>query len=658
MDVKLKIQQLVNLIKNYDYHYYVLSEPLIDDFEYDMLYKSLQQLEKDHPDLIQIDSPTQRVGGEAVKGFKKLNHNSPMLSLENAFSTKEIANFIDNINFQTNSKNEFVVEPKIDGVSISLTYKNGVLVHALTRGDGSVGEDVLNNVKTIKSIPLTIPFTKTIEIRGEIFVDKKTFLAINNQLEKPFANARNLAAGTIRNLNSEITAQRKLRALFYYIPNGLEESITTQTMVLEQLKQWKFPVSDTIRVFQNKFQLINYLEAFDKKRKQLTFNLDGLVIKLNSLLFYQQLGATSKSPRWAIAFKFSPKFVQTKLTAVLITIGRTGRVNYTAKLESVNLDGTKVTAATLHNFDYIKTKDIRINDTVVIYKAGEIIPKVLKVNLEKRKNDTIIIQEQKYCPSCNSKLVKIVDEVDQYCTNETCKERNIQLINYFVSKTAMDINGLNINTITKLYEHNLVRSIVDLYDLKDKKNQVLKLDLKIGDKLFNKLVDNIENSKQKGMARLLTGLGIKHVGNVLAKNLANHFKNIKALQHASLENLISLNDVGITVAESLYNWFHDPNHLQLIEQLELRQVKTDQLPLKINFETNNIYFQKRFLITGSFNISRDQIKDLLSAKFDCQFASEVKPTVDFVIAGNKPTLRKINHAKELNIPIINEAIWT
>ncbi|GAB1893061.1 NAD-dependent DNA ligase LigA [Mycoplasmoides pneumoniae] len=653
-----QIRAIVEQLKRYDYHYYVLDDPLVSDFEYDQLYKQLQALEQAHPELIQPDSPTQRVGGIVVEAFNKFPHQNPMLSLDNAFDTATIASFIANINNLTGVQNRFVVEPKIDGVSISLTYENGLLTRALTRGDGLVGEDVLSNVKTIKSIPLTIPFHKQVEIRGEIFVDKKTFAQINENLAKPFANARNLAAGTLRNLNSEVSAKRKLKAFFYFVPNALTLGCRSQSAVLAQLKQWNFPVSKAVASFDRPEALIEYLEQFDQTRDQLNFQVDGLVVKLDNFHFYDQLGFTSKFPRWALAYKFKPKFVQTKLRGVLVTVGRTGKINYTAQLDPVNLEGTVVSAATLHNFDYIKEKDIRLNDTVIIYKAGEIIPKVLEVCLPLRTAANQPIPERTHCPACQAPLVQYKDEVDQYCTNERCDQRNLEAINYFVSKTAMDIQGLSIQTISKLYENNLVRSVVDLYHLKEHKAAVLALELKIGEVLFNKLISSIEQSKTKGMARLLTGLGIKHVGQVLAKSLTKHFENIDALQSASMETLLELPDVGPTVAESLFNWFHNDNNLQLLAALKAVGVQMDALKSNTNFDTASIYFQKSFVITGSFPISRDTIKNLLVNKYDCRFTNNVTSKVDFVLAGIKATPRKLEQAKALNIPIINEPIWT
>lgn len=658
--VKKKIENLKQLLTQWEYQYYVLNSPTVSDFEYDETLKQLIALEKQYPFLITPDSPTQRVGGKASSKLAKITHQTKMMSLANAFSFDELRKFDNNIKKECGlSKIEYCLEPKIDGLSVSLKYENGFLKTAATRGDGLIGEDITNNARTIKTLPIRISYEKPIEIRGEVFLTKKNFEKINAQIsdiDKKFSNCRNAASGSLRQLDPKITAKRNLSLLVYQIINDNEQDkIEQQSKIIEFLKFLKFKVAREIKVCLGIEEVINQIQKFDSIKNNLDYPIDGIVIKVNQLSLYKALGETSKFPKWAIAYKFAPTIVVTKLKQIVATVGRTGRITYVAKLQPIELDGSIVSAATLHNAQYVVAKDIRVGDWVKVFKAGEIIPKIIGPVIEKRieQLDKFIPFEK--CPICGSKLEKIGDDVDQYCINNDCKAKSLQAIIHYVSRDCMNIEGLSIKIIEKFWDHNFLKSITDLYELKNKKMEIINANLHIKDKMFDKLIAAIENSKKQNLNNLIFALGIRHVGSVIAKKLSQIYQNMFNLMKADFEQLMMTKDVGETIAKSIVNFFANTNNLKLINKLASFGVNMNFLTT-INFEKDSIYYKKCFCITGSFDIPRNEIKIRLEKKYDAVVVNSITNKVDYLIA-NDFTSTKYKKAVANNIKIITEKIW-
>ena len=657
---KKKIENLRRLLTQWEYQYYVLNSPTVSDFEYDETLKQLIALEKQYPSLITPDSPTQRVGGKASSKLAKITHQTKMMSLANAFSYDELRKFDNNIKKETNqSKIEYCLEPKIDGLSVSLKYEKGYLKTAATRGDGLIGEDITNNARTIKTLPIKIAYEKPIEIRGEVFLTKKDFEKINAQIlddDKKFSNCRNAASGSLRQLDPKITAKRNLSLLVYQIINENEEDrIEKQSKIIEFLKFLKFKVANEIKVCLGIEEAINQIEKFNSIKSNLDYPIDGIVIKVNQLSLYKELGETSKFPKWAIAYKFAPTVVVTKLKQIVATVGRTGKITYVAKLQPIELDGSIVAAATLHNAQYIVAKDIRVNDWVKVFKAGEIIPKIIGPVLEKRSEKLAKFVPFEKCPICGSQLEKINDDIDQYCINNDCKAKSLQAIIHYVSRDCMNIEGLSIKIIEKLWDHNFLKSIADLYILKTKKNEIINSDLHIKNKMFDKLITAIENSKKQNLNNLIFALGIRHVGSVIAKKLSKIYLNMSNLMKASFEQLMATKDVGETIAKSIVNFFSNKSNLKLIDKLSSFGVNMNFLTV-INFEKDSIYYKKCFCITGSFDIPRNEIKKLLEQKYDATVVNSITNDVDYLIASDF-TSTKYKKAIANNIKIITEKIW-
>ena len=657
---KKKIENLKRLLTQWEYQYYVLNSPTVSDFEYDETLKQLIALEKQYPSLITPDSPTQRVGGKASSKLAKITHQTKMMSLANAFSYDELRKFDNNIKKETGqSKIEYCLEPKIDGLSVSLKYEKGYLKTAATRGDGLIGEDITNNARTIKTLPIKIAYEKPIEIRGEVFLTKKDFEKINAQIlddDKKFSNCRNAASGSLRQLDPKITAKRNLSLLVYQIINENEEDrIEKQSKIIEFLKLLKFKVANEIKVCLGIEEAINQIEKFNSIKSNLDYPIDGIVIKVNQLSLYKELGETSKFPKWAIAYKFAPTVVVTKLKQIIATVGRTGKITYVAKLQPIELDGSIVAAATLHNAQYIVAKDIRVNDWVKVFKAGEIIPKIIGPVLEKRSEKLAKFVPFEKCPICGSQLEKINDDIDQYCINNDCKAKSLQAIIHYVSRDCMNIEGLSIKIIEKLWDHNFLKSIADLYILKTKKNEIINSDLHIKNKMFDKLITAIENSKKQNLNNLIFALGIRHVGSVIAKKLSKIYLNMSNLMKASFEQLMATKDVGETIAKSIVNFFSNKSNLKLIDKLSSFGVNMNFLTV-INFEKDSIYYKKCFCITGSFDIPRNEIKKLLEQKYDATVVNSITNDVDYLIASDF-TSTKYKKAIANNIKIITEKIW-
>lgn len=658
-DIKIRIEKLKNLLRKWEYEYYVLNNPTVSDEEYDITLRQLIELETKYPQFLTPDSPSQRVGGTASTKLKKYQHKTKMMSLANAFSADEMRKFDSDIKkaIGQNVQIVYCVEPKIDGLSMSLIYQDGKLVSGATRGDGLIGEDVTPNVKTIKSIPLMIDFQDDIEIRGEVFLTKKNFEKINASIEdeeKKFANPRNAASGSLRQLDPKITAKRNLTMFCYQIPNEAQYGLTNQSEVIEFLKKNKFNVAPGIKICNGIEEVINVINSWTDQRNDLEFPIDGVVIKVNNFADHEKIGYTSKFPKWAIAYKFPPNVVETKLVNITTTVGRTGRINYVANLAPVLLDGSTISAATLHNAEYIAAKDIRIGDTVKIFKAGEIIPKVIGPNLKLRPNDTKAYIPPLNCPICGSKLEKVEGEVDQYCVNIDCPARGLLNIVHFADRDAMNIDGLSNKIIEKFWDNNIVKNILDLFYLKDKKEQILGLDLHIKDKMFDHIVSSVENSKKSNLDKLIYGLGIRHVGAITAKVLAETFKSLDALSQASLESLIAIKDVGETVGQSIVDFFKIENNKLLISKLKELGVNTNLIERQ--YDTSSPYYQKKFVITGSFEVPRNEIIKIMEEKYDAKFFGSVNKDIDYLIANDFES-SKYKKAKELGIKIITDKIW-
>ncbi|QEH61360.1 NAD-dependent DNA ligase [Spiroplasma chinense] len=650
-----KINKIKEQLNEWGYAYYVLDNPVVDDAEYDKLLKELIELENQNPELITSDSPSQRVGGIVLDKFEKYKHRTQMLSLANAFNEKDLRDFDKQIFKETEHKNySFYVEPKIDGLSISLIYERGKLIKGVTRGDGIFGEDVTSNVRTIKSIPLTISDKDDyVEIRGEVFLSKPEFEKINlkRQLdEEPlFANPRNAAAGTLRQLDSNVAAARNLDAFLYYFMD--REKISTHSDSLKYLEDLKFKVNNLGKLCTDIEQVIEHIEFISSQRSNLDYEIDGVVIKINEFDLYEKVGYTAKSPKWAIAYKFPAEIKQTKLLNIFPTVGRTGRITYNAALEPVQLAGTTVQAATLHNSDFIKQKDIRIGGVVKVKKAGDIIPEIVEPIVDELYNNLKVWEEEKFCPECNTELERSVGEVDQYCINFSCPRKIIRSLEHFVSRDAMNIEGLSIKIIEKLYENNLVKNILDIYNLKNHKQELINLD-KMGVKSVDNMLEAIEKSKQNSVEKLFFGLGIRHVGKKTAQLLMTNFKSIQKLSDIEFEKLEAIHDIGPTVAQSVVDWFNVKENILLLENLKNCGLTMDYLG-NIGSKFNEKVTDKSFVITGTLSKPRNYFKNILE-EYGAKVIDSVSKKTDFVLAGVEAG-SKLEKANKLGINVIDES---
>lgn len=665
-NIQRQIEFLKKQLRQWEYEYYGLDKPTVSDGEYDLTLRKLIDLEKQYPQYATSDSPTKRVGGHVSKSFEKIKHEIPMLSLANAFNEEELRKFDNDVKeaLKTTNEVEYNLEPKIDGLSISLIYINGRLTYGLTRGDGETGENVIENIKTIKSIPLLIN-TKLpkIEIRGEVFLSFEEFNRINNEIEddKKFANPRNAAAGSLRNLDSSLTAKRKLQMIAYYIPNESilkTLSINKQSDVINQLKSFGFKTAKECKRCKNIEDVVNEINRIKKYKEGLEYPIDGIVLKVNDINTYDDISRTSKFPKWAIAYKFPPEIKQTKLLDIIATVGRSGKITYVAKLEPVAIGGSIVSSATLHNGDYIVDNDIRINDVVKIFKAGEIIPKVIGPILEKRPSNTIKFKPIRNCPVCNTLLEKQIDEVDQYCTNISCPARVVQSLIHFCSKSAMNIEDLSERNLQKFYDAKIIQKISDIYLINKHKQEILQSDFKIKDKSFDNIWNHIQQSKSNSLERLIIGLGIRHVGETTAKVLAKKFRTLENLTRTSLDELLKINDIGETVGISIVDYFKNQENIKLIDELKRLNINFSFLSQvdESKIDKSSPYYQKNFVITGSFDIARHEIKKLLEIKYDAIVTDSITRNTNFLIVGESGG-SKIDKANKLGITIIRDKIW-
>ena len=651
-EIEKRIEELVRIINEADYNYHVLDNPTITDQEYDKYLEELNRLEEKYPNLIRDDSPTKKIGGEVLEKFEKVTHDIPMMSLSDVFNEDEITLFDSRIKKEgVNPK--YVCELKIDGLSVSLKYEKGVFKRAATRGNGVVGEDITNNVKTIKTVPMRIKEDVDIEVRGEIFMSKNTLNELNKEREKNgeplFKNCRNAAAGSIRQLDSSIAAKRNLEVFIYHLPNPEDYGIKTHHEALEYMEKLGFRTNKANnQLVNNVSEVLKYIEDKGKIRDSLLYDIDGVVIKLDNLNDQKRVGYTLRYPKWATAYKFPAEISYTKLKDIKFTVGRTGQVTPNAILEPVNVMGSTISKTTLHNEDFVLEKGIKIGDIVGIKKAGDVIPEVVCVLEERRTGNEKAFQMTKTCPICGNVLVKHENESAYYCENKLCDRRKIESLIHFASREAMNITGFGERIIEDFYNFGYIKSILDFYHL-DKISEELK-DLEgFGNKSINNLLDEIANSKHNSLDRLIFGLGIRYVGRKTAKILAKYYKNIYKLFDASYEELESIQDVGEKIAGSVYEYFQDENNRLLIKNLDELGVNLDYLQEEVESEA---FTGKSFVITGTLSTPREEIKEKIES-LGGKVSESVSKKTSFLVLGENPG-SKYAKALSLGIPILKE----
>lgn len=648
--VEERIKELVNLLNKASYEYYTLDKPTITDQEYDKYLRELIDLEEKYPDFILPISPTRRIGGEVIDEFNKVVHEKPMLSLSNVFNEDEIINFDEKIKKVVNNP-KYVCELKIDGLSVSLLYQKGKLVRGATRGDGVVGEDITHNVKTIKNVPLSLTKPIDIEVRGEIFMPKDSFLKVNEERklnnEEPFANPRNAAAGSVRQLDSKIAAKRNLSTFLYNIPNASEYGIHSHYEALEYMKKLGFTINPNITLVKNVDELLKYITEWTEKRDTLPYEIDGIVIKLNDLKDQEKVGYTIKYPKWATAYKFPATLALTKLKEIKFTVGRTGQVTPNAILEPVILMGSTISKTTLHNEEYILNRDIKIGDIVAIKKAGDVIPEVVEVKKERRDGTEIEFKMTDHCPICNSLLVK--KDAAYYCINKNCDAKRIEGLIHYASRDTLNIDGFGDSIIEDFYNMGYLKNFSDFYKLYQYKDELMALE-GFGRKSIQKLLDAIDESKKNPLDKLLFALGIRHVGKKTVRILARNYQTMDNLINASYDDLVAIKDIGEVIAKSISDYFVNQDNLDEIERLKLAGVRMD---FDEKITSNEDFEGKTFVLTGSLEtISREEAKKKIE-EMGGIVTSSVSSKTDVVIVGTKPG-SKYDKAKQLNVPIWTE----
>lgn len=649
--VQEEISKLVSLLNKYSYDYYVEDNPQISDTEYDTLYKQLEKLEENHPEYILENSPTQRVGDRVLDEFEKITHKVPMLSLSNTFSTEDLRDFDARVSKLVSDQSvEYICELKIDGLAISIKYENGRLASAATRGDGSVGEDVTENIKTIFSIPKVLKDNRTFEVRGEVYLPRKSFELLNSERESNnevlFANPRNAAAGSLRQLDSKITAKRRLSAFIYSIVG--DESIVSQENALNTAKEYNLPVNPNFKLCKNIDEVIDYINYWTENKKNLPYDIDGIVIKVNSYSTQEEVGYTQKSPRWATAYKFPEEELATKLLDVELSVGRTGIITPVAILDPIVISGSTVSKASLHNKDIIDELDIHIGDMVVVKKAGEIIPKVVRVVRELRTEGSTKYTMPNTCPSCGQQTYTKENDPFTRCKNPDCPDQNIRRIIHFASRDALNIEGLGDKVVTTLYEKGIIAHTIDLFSLEREK--LISLD-RMGEKSVDNLLNAIENSKQNSLDKVIFALGILNVGKKAGKILAEKYLNLTNLMNATLDELVNLDDVGQITAESILDYLSDENNIKFINDLIKVGMNPQYEVQEVN--TDNIFAGKTVVLTGKLvELTRNEAKEYLE-KYGAKVTGSVTSKTDLVIAGEKAG-SKLAKAEQLGIRVINE----
>ena len=655
--IEQKIKQLREELREHNYKYYVLDSPSISDYEFDMKLKELQQLEEQHPEFFDANSPSQRVGGEITKNFETVTHKNRMYSLDNSYSKEDLLDWEKRINKILGTSNiEYTCELKYDGASINLTYENGVLSRAVTRGDGFQGDNVTTNIKTIKSIPLKLK-SDTItdfEIRGEIILPLAGFEKMNKDRieagDDPYMNPRNTASGSLKLQDSAEVANRPLDCLLYHLVAG-RLPFETHDEALHNVMKAGFKVPDTFKVVSSIEEVFDYINFWDAERQKLPYETDGVVVKVNSLHYQDELGYTAKSPRWAIAYKFKAEQKSTVLKSISYQVGRTGAITPVANLEPIELAGTIVKRASLHNADQIEKLDIRVNDTVYVEKGGEIIPKVIGVDLEKRPSDSEPTIYITHCPDCNTELVRKEGDAKHYCPNEYgCPTQITGRIQHFISRKAMDIEGLGAETIELLFKEGLITNYADLYELKEE--QIIPLE-RMAEKSAENMVNGIEKSKQIPFEKVLFALGIRYVGETVAKKLAKHFKSIEKLMQTNFEELIQVDEIGDKIAQSIVDFSNNLVNIQLIERLKIYGVQLELSAAALENQTDRLQ-GKIFVVSGVFTkLSRNDLKKSIEDNGG-KVSSSISKKTNYIIAGDNMGPSKRTKAEELNIPIISE----
>ena len=651
--MKERMNELIDIINEADYNYHTLDNPTITDQEYDMLLRELFDIEAEHPEWVREDSPTQHAGGKIIEGFNKVQHKIPMMSLSDVFSEEELIDFDERIKKEGITP-EYMCELKIDGLSVSLLYEKGKLVRAATRGDGTTGEDITHNVKTIKTVPFKLKEEVDIEVRGEIFMNKATLEKLNEERkakgEPLLQNCRNAAAGSIRQLDSKVAAKRKLDTFIYHLPNPLDYGIETHAEAIDYMKRLGFKTNPNNRLVKNMNEVLEFIAEKGEARPNLAYDIDGVVIKVNSIRQQQALGYTAKYPKWATAYKFPAVEVLTKLKDIIFTVGRTGQITPNAVLDPVIVAGSTISRATLHNEDYVKEKDLKIGDIVSIRKAGDVIPEVVEVKKERRtgaEREFVMITN---CPMCDTPLVKKEGQVDYFCPNAKCPARHIEGLIHFVSRDAMNIDGLGDRIIEDFYNFGFIKSIHDIYLLKNHEKDLKRLE-GFGEKSVTNLLDAIEASKSNSLERLLFGLGIPHVGAKTAKILAAKFETLDNLFNADLDTLTNIPDIGGIIAKSIRDYATHEENIQIINDLKEENVNMTYLGQKV--EENENFAGKSFVLTGTLtSFSRDEASALIES-FGGKTVNSVSKKTSVVIVGDAPG-SKYDKAKELGIEIWSE----
>ena len=650
-----RILELREILRRLSREYYELDSPTVSDQEYDRYMQELIDLENEYPDMADPSSPTQKVGGEVLEGFVKVAHKTRMISLANAFNYEDLLAFDERVR-KIVPHATYQVELKMDGLAMSLHYAHGQFKQAVTRGDGSVGEDVTNNVKTIASIPMSIPYQNDLEVRGEVIMPKAVFEKLNEERkengEEPFANPRNAAAGSIRQLDSSIARKRKLDAYWYFLMDAQALGCHTQSEALSFLDHNGIKTNPLRRICKDIDEAWSFIQEMTERRNDLPYEIDGMVLKVNELDRWEEIGETVKSPKWAIAYKFPAEEVITRLKDIKITVGRTGKITPNAVLEPVRVAGSLVSAATLHNEDMIATKDVRINDFVVIHKAGDIIPEVVRSLPERRDEHSQKYVFPKYCPICHSPLVRYPDEAAHYCINQDCPARVSESIIHFASREAMNIDTLGSKRVELFCEKGIFKSVEDIYSLKDKRDELLKLE-GFKEKSVDKLLNAIEASKQNPLEDLVFGLGIRQVGKKAARILAQHFKTMDALMQASKEELTQIRDIGEITAISILDFFALESNRQMIEKLRVAGCRMDSDQIETN---ESMFTHKTVVLTGSLSLfTRDEARALLE-RLGANVASSVSKKTDLVIYGENAG-SKLEKALQLNVSVMDEATF-
>ncbi len=653
MNVKERLREIESLLDRYNYEYYVLDKPSVSDQEYDRLMQELMSLEEKYPEFKSKTSPSMRVGSTVLSSFKKVTHKLPMLSLGNVFNESDIIKFDERIKKEGYNP-VYVCEPKIDGLAISLVYEKGILVRGVTRGDGRVGEDITSNIKTIKSIPLKLSKDIDIDVRGEVYIDRKEFQRVNSERRKEgleeFQNCRNLASGSVRQLDSKVAASRRLNNFTYHLPNPLDYEIYRHRDALIFMEELGFRVNPKRKICSDIGEVLEFINEMTSIRDSLPYDIDGVVIKVDDIKMQENLGFTARSPKWATAYKFPAEKVTTKLTDIVFTVGRTGKITPNAMLEPVRVAGSTIRKATLHNEDYVLSKDIRIGDVVVIQKAGDVIPEVVKVDLGRR---TSILPEFKMidnCPVCGTKLVRKEEEANHYCPNPLCDARNIEKLIHFVSRKAMNIDGLGDRITEDYYNFGYLKDIPSIYELYKYKDELMSLE-GFGEKKVDNLLEGIEKSKNNSLERLLFGLGIRHFGEKSALILAKKFKNIDNIMNASLNDLVDISDIGDIMAKSITEYFQKEENISLINKLKSLGINMNYLGKEVVEDPN--FAGKKFVITGTISVMpRDTLKEEISLRGG-NVTGSISKSTNVLIAGDSPG-SKLEKALKLGIEIWNE----